>query len=287
MIQFKCIYCGHGLTAQEDERGQKDKCPKCNHDYFVPKKIKISVEKIDRYAPKIARCQYVLERYNKSEFYKENFKWLIPNYDALSLFLMAFTLIMLFVGNAPMRETIYILATGLYKCLLSSSRRDGDHNLFIWVFLVAVIFFLYGFGLSIYHLYTTKKKTRFEKQTMLVFAVVTNISTALAAGIYMLRESSSWTFIFPVWNLINAYLLVALVQKKMINETCISDRKATFRQMIGSMTAIFIIFVFCNFILKLYWAITFSICIVYTASFDKTLQNVFPGLSAREDKQTS
>jgi hypothetical protein len=77
------------------------------------------------------------------------------------------------------------------------------------------------------------------------------------------------------------------VQEKMINETCISGRKATYHQILTGLTVIFVIFILCNFFFKLYWAITFSICIVYTSSFNDALQSVFPALKHKADEQTS
>jgi DNA-directed RNA polymerase subunit RPC12/RpoP/cbb3-type cytochrome oxidase subunit 3 len=293
MIQFKCIYCGHSLTAQEEERGKKGRCPKCNHDFFVPKKPDPKIAK-DRFIPKFTSPLDFSEFYNeffyKTDSFKDNFKWLIPTYDDLSLFLTAFTLIMLFVGNAPMRETICKSTAGFYNHIVGKSYQSSESFVgfvSIGAFLIAIMFFLYGFGLSIYHLYTKREKTSFEKQAMLIFAVVTNICTALLAGIYLLRVSIGWTIIFPVWNLINAYLLMVLVQEKMINETCISGRKPTYHQILTGLTVIFVIFILCNFFFKLYWAITFSICIIYTASFNDTLQNVFPALKNKADEQTS
>jgi hypothetical protein len=197
---------------------------------------------------------------------------------------MAFTLIMLLAGNPPMREQVYSLITNSYTCFIA--RNDSGPDLFLYgcLFWVAFAFFLYGFGLSIYHLYTTREKTSFEKQAMLIFAVVTNICTAFAAGIYMLKESTGWTIIFPIWNLINAGLLLTTVRLGWIDERCLSDREATYLQILIGLTVIFLIFTFCNFVFGLHWAITFSICIVYTTSFDKSLQSLFPHLSRQSNE---
>jgi DNA-directed RNA polymerase subunit RPC12/RpoP len=284
MIQFKCIYCGQSLTAQEAERGQKGKCPRCNHDFSVPRKPAtqdFTVSK-SRYYPQ--NFVWPDPPISQSRFYREKFKWLIPSYDELSLFLTAFTLIMLLVGNAQMREQIYRLITNSYYYFIVRNDSGPDLLLYGCLFWVAFAFFLYGFGLSIYHLYITRQKTSFEKQAMLIFAVVTNICTALAAGIYMFKESTGWTFIFPIWNLINAGLLLNTVRLGWVDERCLSDRKVTYLQILIGLTVIFFIFTFCNFVFDLHWAITFSICIVYTTSFDKALQSVFPHLSSQGDE---
>jgi hypothetical protein len=70
-----------------------------------------------------------------------------------------------------------------------------------------------------------------------------------------------------------------MLRLKIIDKECISDRDTTAVQIILGLLAVLIIFVFCNYVFKLYWAITFSICIIYATSFDRALQNVFPGLT--------
>jgi len=77
-----------------------------------------------------------------------------------------------------------------------------------------------------------------------------------------------------------------MLRLKVIDEKCISDREAAPVQIILGLTAVLFIFILCNYVFKLYWPITFSICIVYATSFDRALQNVFPGLTHRGDEQT-
>jgi DNA-directed RNA polymerase subunit RPC12/RpoP len=257
MVEFKCIYCGQGLSANEDDRGKNGICPKCNHDYFVPK-VKPSQAPL--------KSDIYVTDYEWASFYKE----LFPAYDELSLFLTAFTLIMLFIANDAFRE--------LMRKLFMT-----DYGRMFFYFVAAVP--LAGFALSIYHFYSERDKTDFEKWAMFIFALCANICTAVVAGIYTLNESAGWVVIFPVWNLINAVLMV-LMNVHIINQRCttiyrycITDRQATFNQMTLSITAVFLIFMFCNFIFDLHWAVTFSICIAYTTSFDRALQSAFPHLS--------
>jgi FtsH-binding integral membrane protein len=206
-----------------------------------------------------------------AELYREKAGWFIPTYDELSLFLMAATLILLYVANVPMREQIH-----------KWMARHHD----IWVYIVAAVF-LCGLGLSIYHIFTTRNKTDLEKWGMLIFAVLTNAGTGIIAGTYIIRniDTTNWPIIFPIWNIVNGALLLLMLRFRIIDEKCISDRDATLVQIILGLVAVLIIFVFCNYVFKLYWAITFSICIIYTTSFDRALQNVFPGLANRPDDQ--
>jgi hypothetical protein len=206
-----------------------------------------------------------------AELIKEKAGWFIPVYDELSLFLTAATLILLYLVNTAMRVQIH-------NWISEYSNP--------WVYIIGAIF-LCGLYLSFYHVFTTKEKTEVEKWGMLIFAVTTNAVTAIVAGLYVLKSDSvqNWQIIFPIWNIINGILLILMLRLKIIDQECISDRDASATEVIIALTAVFIIFIFCNFIFKLYWAITFSICIIYAASFDKALQSVFPSLKYKENEQ--
>jgi DNA-directed RNA polymerase subunit RPC12/RpoP len=281
VIKFKCIYCGQRILAQDEGRGKKGHCPKCRHELRVPITTKgrpaISADIPEKLQQ--AREAFALRNIatagpqsqdDLAELWGEKAGWFIPIYDELSLFLMAATLILLYATNPPMREQIY-------KWIASK-----DAHIFFW-FLV----FMGGLCLSICHVFTTKKKTDIEKWVMLIFAVLANAGTGIIAGIYVIKNSAvrNWLLVFPIWNIINGVLLLLMLRFRIIDEECISDRKATLVQIILGLIAVLAIFIFCNYVFKLYWAITFSICIVYTTSFDSALQSVFPGLEYGEDER--
>jgi hypothetical protein len=155
--------------------------------------------------------------------------------------------------------------------------------------LILSLAFLTGFGLSLYHVFTSREKISFEKMIMMLFAVVTNAGTGIIAGWYVIKHSGvhNWLLIFPIWNIINGVLLLLMLRFRIVDEECISDRDATAKQVILGLIAVFVIFIFCNYVFKLHWSITLSICIIYTTSFDKALQSVFPGIANPEDEQTT
>ena len=150
-------------------------------------------------------------------------------------------------------------------------------------------FFLGGIVLSIYHVFTKAEKTRFEKMVMLVFAVLANAGIGIVSVWYVIQNSEvyNWQLVFPIWNIANGILLLAMLRFKIIDEHCISDREAALVQVILGLVAVLIILILCNYVFKLYWAITFSICVVYTTSFDRALQNVFPFLMHAGDEQSA
>jgi len=279
VIRFKCIYCGQRILAPDNGVGKKGHCPKCQHDLRVPKTTKdrpaISVdipEKLQKAKETIAILSTAQDSPDDAELYQEKAGWFIPTYDELSLFLMAAILILLYAVNVTMREQIYKGITAF---------NDGR------VYIMAIIF-LCGMGLSIYHIFTTREKSDFEKKVMLFFAVLANAITGIAAGVHVIKstDTHNWLLVFPLWNIINGVLLLLMLRGKIIDERCISDRDATIQEVIIGLIAVLVIFVFCNYVFNLHWAITFSICIVYTTSFDKALQSVFPGIMSKNADQS-
>jgi hypothetical protein len=269
------------MLAQEDGRGKKAKCPKCNHLVFVPFSTKgrpplnaETSEKMQQINEELAKLHISQgQSGDVAQVYRENAGWLIPTYDELSLFLMAATFILLIISNDTMQKQI--------GSWLTSSRDIRIHLL-----LVA---FLGGTALSLYHAFTKSEKSSAEKIVMMLFAVIANAGTGMVSGWYVIKNGDvhNLQLIFPIWNIINGVLLLIMLRFGIINEKCISDRDATGLQIILGLTAVIIIFLICHFVLELYWAITFSICIVYATSFDKALQSVLPGLTCEGGEPSS
>ena len=287
MIRFKCIYCGQRILAQDDGCGKKGKCPKCNHLVVVPWTTKgrpaISPnkepipERPEPYVPEWDKDTHQMTPKQAEELIelcKEDFGFLIPTYDELSLFLMSVTMIVFYLANSRMRnqiDTFFVKAAEIGA----------------WILFIPLVLFLATIGLCIYHVFTTREKTMFEKRVMMSFAVLMNLVTGTIAAVYTLTNAvaSDWLLVFPIWNIINGVLMLLMVSLGIIDEECISDRDANATEVVIGMAAVLIIFALCNYVFKLHWAITFSICIIYTTSFDRALQNVFPGLTYRGDEQ--
>jgi len=123
---------------------------------------------------------------------------------------------------------------------------------------------------------------------MVAFAVMTNLATGTIAAIYTLKNTltTDWLLIFPIWNILSAASLLFAVSLKIVDEECLSDREATPAQIIFGLISVLAVFVISHYIFKQHWAITYSICIIYATSFDKALQNVFPGLTGQKYEQS-
>jgi hypothetical protein len=290
VIHFKCVYCGQRITALEDGRGKKGTCPKCTHIIYVPQVFKsdstisplalkppeISTPKqrpsgLDEGTPTIIPDLQTADPFEETtEIFEEKLGFLIPSYDELSLFLMAGVFIILYFTNNKLQDDIT-----WYLTRLGTWRRG-----------IYLVIFMLGMFLCLYHVFTKRQKTLAEKGIMLLFAVSINAATGFIAGFYMFKESPGWLFVFPAWNVINSILLIVMQYVNLFDEDRISDRDATITQVILGSAAILMVFYVCNNIFKLHWAITYSICIIYTTSFDRGLQSVFPLLAGQDEEQT-
>ena len=286
---------------KDEGQGKKGKCPKCAHLLTVPASTKgrpaISIEKTEpvtqpkEYVPEWAKDppSPIYEGTDDSiELFRERFGFLIPTFDSLSVFLMAVTWI-LFLATNPVTQDKITELMGYFPTKYPALNM-----------LAAGAVFLAFIVLCFYMVLSERDKTSTEKRIMAVFAVITTIIIAYACGTYLMKSYknsaqqitfdwhiiSNWWIIFPIWNLINARILGQMLISGVINEDCVSDRRATPHQVFLGLAAVIAIFLFCNYTFKLYWAITFSICTVYTTSFDRALQNVFPGLTGQKYEQS-
>lgn len=288
MIRFKCIYCGQRILAPDNGVGKKGKCPKCNHLLTVPASTKgrpaispdaepMPVRPKSVVIEKGKKPRYTTEEIQEesAKLFKESFGFLVPTYDKLSVLLMAVTLILLYSTNVEMRNWI---------------RRDWAKE---WIkaretesITVKVISFTVPAFITAFfsHIAVKRKKLVLKKMIMLIFAVLTNAYTGIISGWHIIKNNivGDWLLIFPLWNIINGFMLLAMLRFNIIDEDCIVDRKMTFARILTGIAAVVVIFYICNYVFKMYWAITFSICIVWTTSFDRALQSVFPGLIHRE-----
>jgi hypothetical protein len=204
-----------------------------------------------------------------TELFKESFGFLVPTYDKLSLFLMAVTWILLYAVNIHLRESV-----------LGFLNETHNWRLAVAIFSIPITCLVIG----IYQVFIRREESDFEKTMLLWFVIGTNISTGLIASVYILRNAnvSNLDLIFPIWNLVNAVILYLMWEIDLLNEDCIVERETKPAQIIAGIAAAVIIIFVCNYILKFHWSITFSICIVYTTSFDRALQNALPGLHRKE-----
>ncbi len=202
------------------------------------------------------------------------FAWLfIPRYNELALFLMSIAFVLLFFIHADLRAASYMPLT-------------SNFNLRI---LIAMGLFVLGIMFSLYHVFTTREKTEGEKAVMLFFAAIVNGLSGIAAGMHILKDSHGILIVFPIWNIVNGALLLLLYRLEYIDESSIIDDNATTFQVISGSMVVVAILIVCRFIFKMYWAVTFSICVTYASNLNGILQSLFsrPRSRYEEDNNTS
>jgi len=187
--------------------------------------------------------------------------WLIPRYDESSLFLMSLAFLLLFFTDAGLR-------TGSSKFLFSES--DLRSYLFALCFVLGMLF-------SLYHVFATTRKTGLEKVVMLFFAVMVNGFSGIAAGVHMLRNCPGVLMVFPVWNIVSGGLLLVMYRFNIIDESRIADEDAPPREVALGGLVVVAAFVLCRFVFRLYWAVTFSICVAYATHLNQAVQRLLPG----------
>jgi hypothetical protein len=275
-----CIYCGQKILAHEGTSGKKGKCPKCSHELRIPWTLKgrpgIGGTKIDTVEDNATTGHQTDKptEFDVVTLYGEKSGWYIPTYDEQSLFLIAITLLLIMLFNENIKSELLLL---LNRRIKFDEITSSIHQvIFVMgpfiVCLFAII--LPGFLLSFYHVFTKRQKSRIEKHLMLLFAVLTNAIIGIAAGIYIVRQCPVWLLIFPIWNIINCIFILIMLDARIINETCIIERKTTLSRVAIGLISTIIIFALCNYVFKLYWAVTFSICTIYATNFEKALQNI-------------
>ncbi len=183
--------------------------------------------------------------------------YIIPQYDEVTLFAMSYTCVLLFVFNfhsVNWGETLEL-------------DRDGA---VVYIFMI-LVFFL-GLLLSMYHAFTDRPKSQVEKFLMLFFAVTLNGFSGFCGGVYALSRTDSWFIIFPVLNIVNALVLLFMFKTHIVDENNIEDDNASLIQIIFTAIVVVTLFVVCNYIYKLIWIETLSVCIVYATNLGRRIQ---------------
>jgi len=279
MIQFKCEQCGQKIRTSDKFAVKKAKCPKCKSSLIVPKEESLTTQESKLSSTKPVsneKGHQGLANMSDAEISaklphsetgggtkpamgEKKRSFLVPHYDETSLFVMSITFVLLYLVNKTMRTDLHKLVS-----------HDSDIRL-----IIVAICFVAGILFSIFHAFSRREKKFGEKTAMLLFAVLVSAGTGIYAGIHMLKNSGGWLIIFPIWNIINGVLLLIMLRVGSINVDCISDRNATFAQVVMGLFSTVVILVCCQYFFKLHWAITYSICICYTVSLDKAVRGVF------------
>jgi len=259
VIRFRCMYCGEKLRGGDGCLGKKLRCPKCRRVIRVSK-ANIIKENVNKPTYKQKKASVVTDNFRKRRwtrkdneriaFYK---RILVPQFDELTLFLMVVIAVLLLVTNQQMRISILDFA--------------GLAEIFPGVILLLLIILAGGLPLSVYHVFSRRQKSSAEKMMMVGFAVLITAMSGIFAGLYMLKSSAGLGLIFPAWNLVNAIFIIVLRGLEVINEDSLVDKDASLMQVVIGLAILLVVFVLCQYVFDLYWAVTMSVCVAYSTNF--------------------
>ena len=178
----------------------------------------------------------------------------LPHYNELSLFTMSFiSILLILINGKPWHWKI----------------QNGYLNRESIIFLIVILPFIVGMLLCLYHAFSKRPKKLFEKKLMLFFAVILNGFSGIWGGTYIIINSMSWGLsFFPLWNIINGFILLAGLRGSAINEDCIDDRNVSLKRLLSSSVIISALFYVCHFYFGFVWAITLSICVTWATNLN-------------------
>ena len=186
-----------------------------------------------------------------------------PTYDELTLFALSFTCILFF--------TVSFRSTFGNGNFVFSSNGTGP--------VVLMLILTGGVCLSLYHSFSKRKKGRYEKQVMFLFAAFMNGFSGIWGGTYLLSKSETlmWVLVFPIFNIITSYLIFSVARDRILEEECIDDKDVRLREVALSALIISIAFLITYHFLNWHWTATLSICVFYGTNLNRVIVNfVFP-----------
>ncbi len=180
----------------------------------------------------------------------------IPRYTEIRLFLMSLTFLLVFATNSTIRN----------KYLTDIVNEDAG--------LVLLVIFL-GIWLSIYNAFSPKKITEFSKIFLLIYAIVINVIISAEAYNYISKNEHGLYIIFPILNVVNAFVLCMLFKRNIMTTNSIIEKQTKYSEIIVGSILVSAIFFVSQYILGNYWAVTFSICLAYASNLNELISDIF------------
>ena len=181
------------------------------------------------------------------------YRLFVPRYNECALFLMSFSFLVLFLTDAR---------------LLNGALKLVSDNRFDFKVLALLVAFVLGLAFSLYHVFVRREKMIQEKRFMLFFAVAANGVSGFLAGKDMLADSWELLIVFPIWNMVNAVLLLILYFAEVIDEGDIEDDDASPWQVVLGSIMVLAVLLVCQRCFNMSWPVVFSLCVVYATTLN-------------------
>ena len=180
------------------------------------------------------------------EYWNDLSQQLKPKIHELSAYLIALTCCWLFLSHDKLRQALFIIFSGF----------GSMSPIFIGLGLAVIL----GLLLSLVHVFIQRKKSEFEKFFMGGVILGASGVASLAVGIEMLPSRSSIMMILPAWNMLMGLLMLSQMGFEKYE---VEDEDATPGEVLGATVILVFILLLADFVYRLSWALTLSICIFY------------------------
>ena len=270
-----CSICGLKVKIPETFNAPRGRCPRCgeliSNPHWHPlqkNRTKLKIWSMENWKKSTSRLIAKLE----------------PKFDELSVFFIAAAFVLTFLVNIPQIVNWYksiglFLAVTLTAYIILTPLSGIP-------FVSGIVSFASGLVYSLRHIFDKKVTKPNEKKLMAFFAVTTNFLSGIAVAFYAAVEAfelkKSWLYVFPVWTIVNSFLLILKCRAIDKNEEVIAEENASLGEIIIGLVVLLAVFGICHFGFDIYWPFTLSICVVYATSFSKAFGNIFLGKKGLE-----
>jgi len=275
-VEYKiCAICGTKVKIPATYYAPRGRCPRCGELVKNPNWHSIQKDRKTQELWSVGTFKKL-----KSLLIVE----LEPKFDELTVFFIGAAFVLTFLVHIPEIINWYnsiglFLAVVFVVYIISASLLGIP-------FISGLVTFFSGLIFSLYHIFNKKIRKPNDKKLMGFSAVSTNLFTGIAGGYYITIEAfelkNLWLWVFPVWTLVNSFLLVLKCKAIEKNEEVIAKEKASLGEIIFGLTVLLVGFGICHFGFGLYWPFTLSICVVYATSFSKAFGVIFLNKEAFE-----
>ncbi len=197
--------------------------------------------------------------------------YFVPSYTEAGVFLMAISFILLLLFNADLKSWIKVTISTINN---SNSDKNAQYV------LVAGGLFISGLILSIFHAFSSKRKSVTSKIIMLVFALGISGVSGTIASIQIINYYNGLLLVFPVLNIFSSIILLYLIG--FANDSMMDDDDASKRDLFVGSVVVITTFLLCNFWFDFHWSITFSICVTYAMNLNELLGNLIRIVAKRQ-----
>ncbi|MEH0018454.1 MAG: hypothetical protein V6Z89_02320 [Desulfobacter sp.] len=247
-------------------------CPSCYKkasidpsSYLICSDCSIKMEGLKEFYQKQSQSPEAKTAQKSDPLSEKIYRFLYPDFDELSIFLMGFVLLLLIFFNAECRSD-------LIELIKPNSSIGSTSSLLSICFSIGVtIILLFGMAASFIHVLIVSKKSGFSVRCMKAFALITLIFIGLKSGYYVLENHNYMWIVSPGWNFLMA--LACYSGLGMIDEIPFDQTDVKFLQTILSVILVSIIFYALNYVFELYWPITFSLCVNYVVCINRGAVN--------------